>query len=323
MSKIFVSGGEGFLGSHIIKRFSKDHQIISYGDISRNSAKFFVDEINQKNVIYDIGDILDFDKFDFSVRGSDIVIHCAAIAGVSNYHKRPADTAVVNGVGTFNILEACRKNGTKKVIILSSSEVYGDSEHNDEIDGISEFTSVHNLRLTYSISKLFGDQLAIAYYKQYGMDICSIRPFGIFGEGQTGEGCIQIFCRKAINNEDIPVVGTGLQRRDWCYVDDFVDAIELCIKSNNISGQILNVGNPANYMDIECLAKKIIKLSDSKSKLIFVNRDGVRDTQYRESNIKLAEKLINFKNKTLFDDALLKTIEWYRENPTVGENITF
>jgi UDP-glucuronate decarboxylase len=315
MSKIFVSGGAGFIGTHIIKRFSKDNQIVSYGDISRNSAKFFIDEINQKNVVYDVGDILDFNKLDFSIRGSDIAIHCAAIAGVSNYFKRPADTAVVNGIGTFNILEACRKNDVKKVIILSSSEVYGDSEHNDEVDGTSEFTSVHNLRLTYSISKLFSDQLAIAYHKQYEMDICSIRPFGIFGEGQVGEGAIQIFCRKAINNEDIPVVGNGLQRRDWCYVDDFVDAVELCMNSDKISGQILNIGNPANYMDIECLAKKIIKLSNSKSKITFVNRDNVRDTQYRESNVGLAEKLINFKNKTPFDEALL--------NPTVGENITF
>jgi dTDP-glucose 4,6-dehydratase len=322
--KILICGLEGFIGVHLAKRLLNcGHEVVGLGNLSRDTLQYFP-EVRNKIAKFINGDILDRKTLDFTIRDHiDVVINCAAVAGVSNYHKKPVDTIVTNGIGTHNVIDLCHKNQIPKVIILSSSEIYGDSSNYDEIDGQSLFTSVHNLRLTYSISKLFGDQLAIAYHKQYGMDICSLRPFGIFGGGQTGEGAIQIFVRKAVNNQPIPIVNDGSQMRCWCYIDDFVDAVDLCIHSDKIAGQILNIGDPGNYMTILELAKKIINLSESKSEIIFVNRDGVRDSKYRQSNISLAKKLIGFENKIPFDKALLETIKWYREHPSVGEDISF
>jgi len=317
--KILILGGEGFIGTHLVKRLYKKHHIVSYGNNRRNSLKFFPDLVDKIEIVH--GDILDFQKLDFNMRECNIVINLCAIAGVSNYFKKPADVAIVNGVGTFNALECAKKNDIKKVLILSSSEVYGDSNDPDEINGSSLFTSVHNSRLTYSISKLYGDTLALAYHKQFGLDVCILRPYGIFGAAQLGEGFVQIACRKAVKNEDIPVVGDGLQWRDWCYVNDFVCSVESCIDSDKVSGQIMNIGNPNNYMTILELAQKIITLSESKSKIAFIERKSVRDTMHRQSNIELARSFIGFENKTSFDDALLETIEWYRKF-NIGEDMS-
>ncbi len=332
MSKYFITGGEGFIGSHLIQRlWSKGHDVVSYGNSARYSWKHLPDlEKNRTKESTCInGDILDLDKLKFSMRIKDgekpinAIVHLAAIAGVSAYHKRPVDTCVTNGVGTFNVLECARKNCIKKVILISSSEVYGDSNDTEEVDGSSLFTSVHNSRLTYSIGKLFGDTLGIAYHKQFGLDTCILRPFGVFGKAQLGEGCVQIFVRKAISNQDIPVVGDGMQWRDWIYIDDCVSAIESCVSSDRVAGQIMNIGNPNNYLTILELAQKIIELSNSDSKIRFIERNNVRDTHFRQSNINLAKELIGFENKWSLDDALLKTIEWYRENPSIGEDVSF
>lgn len=319
--RILITGGYGFVGTHLAIELSKEHEVTVFGkDEERNTFKYFREHL--KNVSTEKGDILDLGKLSWIIRDNiDVVIHCAAIAGVSNYFKKPTETAITNGVGTFNVLEACKDNSVKKVIVLSSSEVYGDGDFFSE-DSPSILSSVKNSRLTYSISKLYGDLLSLSYHRQYGMNVCSIRPFGVFGPGQIGEGFIQIACRRAVRDEDIPVVNAGKQMRDWCYIKDFVEAIKSCMYSNSISGEIINIGNPENYKTIFDLAKQIVDLSNSSSKIKFIDRTNVKDTQFRCSNIEKARKLINFKNRYSLQNALLETIEWYKEN-NVGEDISF
>jgi nucleoside-diphosphate-sugar epimerase len=323
--KILISGGFGFLGSHLVKRFSQDHDVIVYGNKLRNSLRYFSQEINSKNVTLINGDIEDASKLNHALRDDvDIVIHCAAICGVSNYFKKPVDTIVANGIGTFNVVDLCYKNRIPKTIILSSSEIYGDSESLNEIDGSTKFSSVHNLRLTYAISKLFGDQLAIAYSKQYNMPIVSLRPFGIYGSRQLGEGCLQIFIRKAINGEDIPVVGDGEQTRDWCYIDDFICAVEKTIENfDKANGQVINIGNPSTYCSISQLASEVIKNVNDKCKKIFIERNNVRDTRNRRSDISLARKLLDWEPKIGLSEGIIKTAEWHSKNKTLGEDISF
>ena len=325
-NKILITGGFGFIGSHLVKRFSKEHQIVIYGIDSkeRNTARYFLDEINRNNVTHILGSILDTDKLNFALRDNvDCVVHCAATCGVSNYFKQPATTAITNGIGTYNVIDLCYKNNVTKTIILSSSEAYGISLLTHEVDGQIVFDTPHNLRNTYSISKLFGDQLAVAYHKQYNMNVCSIRPFGIWGPGQLGEGFLQIAIRKAIKDEDISIVGDGKQTRDWCYIDDFVNAIDICVNYNkDIAGRIINVGDPRNYNTIINTAKSIIDILGSKSKIVFVERKNVKDTPIRKSNTTTANNILQWTPRASFEKSVIETAEWYKENP-IGEDISF
>lgn len=324
--KILITGGLGFIGTHLVKRFSKEHQIVVYGiDLEkRNTAKYFFNEINRDNVAHVLGSILDTDKLNFALRDNvDVVIHCAAIAGVSNYFKLPASTAITNGIGTYNVIDLCYKNSVPKTIILSSSEAYGISLLTHEVDGQIVLDTPHNLRNTYSISKLFGDQLAVAYHKQYNMNVCSIRPFGIWGPGQLGEGFLQIAIRKAIKNEDIPVVGNGKQTRDWCYIDDFVSAIDICVNYNkDIAGRIINIGDIRNHNMIINTAKSIIDILGSKSKIVFVERKNVKDTPARKTNMSVANDILQWKPRASFEKSVIETAEWYQKYD-IGEDISF
>jgi nucleoside-diphosphate-sugar epimerase len=331
MSKILVTGGFGFIGSHLVKMFSKEHQVIIYGIDSkeRNSLRYFENETHKENITHICGSILDTDKLNFALRDNiDVVIHCAAIAGVSNYFKYPVSTVVTNGIGTYNVIDLCFKNNIKKTINISSSEAYGISLLTHEVDGQIVFDSSHNHRLTYSIGKLFGDQLVTAYHKQHNMNVCSIRPFGIWGPGQLGEGFLQIAIRKAIKNEDIPIVGDGKQTRDWCYIDDFVNAIDMCTNldphyAKDVSGKIINVGDPRSYDTIINTARSIVDILQSKSKFTFVERKNVIDTPVRKSNIKTANDILEWKPRASFEKSVIETAEWYRNNQVDCENISF
>ena len=323
--RYLITGAFGFIATHLIRRLldcDPRNEIIAYGLKDRNTLQYFPELYFSSRVQKITDDILNTGTLEYALRDNiDVVIHCAAIAGVSNYHTRPADTAVANGIGTFNVIDLCHKNKISKTIILSSSEVYGDSKDSREISGSSILSSVHNLRLTYSISKLFGDQLVTAYSKQYGMDICSIRPYGIWGPAQCGESVAQIFIRRAVFNKDIPVVLPGTQTRDFCYIDDFIDAVIACISSDKVNGQIINIGDPRNYFSVLDFAKKVLEMTNSKSKIVFIDRTDVRDTKIRKSDISLAKKLINFEPKTNLDKAIQKTAEWYRKY-NIGEDMT-
>jgi len=328
MSKILITGGFGFIGSHLVKKFSKEHQVIIYGidPRERNTLRYFENEVHKENVTHIYGNILDINKLNFALRDDvDIVIHCAAMAGVSNYFKYPASTIVTNGIGTYNVIDLCLKNNIKKTINLSSSEAYGISLLTHEVDGQIVFDSSHNHRLTYSIGKLFGDQLVTAYHKQHNMNVCSIRPFGIWGPGQLGEGFLQIAIRKAIKNEDIPIVGDGKQTRDWCYIDDFVNVIDICADpyyKKDIAGKIINIGDSRNYDSIINTAKSVIDILKSKSKIVFVERKNVKDTPIRKSNTTIANDILQWKPRASFEKSVLETAEWYKKY-NVGEDISF
>ncbi|MBN2454684.1 NAD-dependent epimerase/dehydratase family protein [Candidatus Woesearchaeota archaeon] len=311
--KILITGGAGFIGTNIAASMLDRHEIVAYDNITRNALKHFREVYDHKNFRLVTADVLDREKLASEMEGSDVVMHLAAIAGVSNYFKQPVKTMQVNFLGTLSALEAAKKAEPKLFINMSTSETYGVvADHVKETDNTSQGPA-GELRFTYSVSKLAGEHLCFAYHKQYGLPVVSLRPFNIYGPGQVGEGAIQRFVTAALKNESISITGDGSQVRSWCYITDLVRAVQKVLDNKSAIGNLFNIGNADTEITIKELADKIIKLSSSKSKTKFVEGMGA-DVIYRVPNVEKAKKLLGWSPEVGLDEGIRKSIDWYDKN---------
>lgn len=312
--KILLTGGAGFIGSQLCTELSEYNEILIYDSFKRNAIKNTA-LAGKKNVTLVKGDILDFlflkkvvDKFK-----PDIIIHLAAIAGIDTVIKEPVNTMKVNMIGTFNILEAVKEysNSIERFIDFSTSEVFGVYAYKVNESSTTNLAPVGEARWTYSVSKLAAEHLTNSYYKEYGLKTVTVRPFNIYGPGQVGEGAIHEFVARAIKNETIKVHGDGDQIRSWCYIDDFIDGIKLCLQNDKAIGNSFNIGNPKGTITIGMLAQLVKQVANSKSQIIYVPKN-YEDVELRVPSIEKAVKLLGFSPKYDLMKGLNKTIEWYR-----------
>jgi UDP-glucuronate decarboxylase len=310
--RILLTGGAGFIGTKLCGLLSDNNEILIYDSLNRNSIKN-TNLLDKDNVRLVQGDILDFSHVKSIVDEfkPNIVVHLAAVAGIDTVIKSPVTTMKVNMIGTYNILEAVREHKLDRFIDFSTSEVFGSYAYKVDEQDTTNLAPVGEARWTYSVSKLAGEHLAHSYYKEYGLPIVTVRPFNIYGAGQTGEGAIHLFVKKAINNEEIQIHGDGDQIRSWCYIDDFVDGIMLCLERKEAIGQSFNIGNPRGTVTISMLAKLIKRIANSKSKIVYVAKTYV-DVELRIPSIEKAKDILGFEPIYDLDEGLEKTIEWYR-----------
>ncbi|MFN3412325.1 MAG: NAD-dependent epimerase/dehydratase family protein [Exilispira sp.] len=313
-NKIFITGGAGFIGAKLAQLYADSNEIFLYDNLRRNSIHN-TNLLNKKNVKLIEVDILDFYKLKNLIDNimPDIVIHCAAIAGIDTVIKNPILTMKVNMIGTYNILEAIydKSHKIKRFVDFSTSEVFGSYAYKVDELSTTNLAPVGEARWTYCVSKLAGEHLAHAYYKEHGLKFVSIRPFNIYGPGQVGEGAIHRFVVNAIKNEDILIHGSGDQIRAWCYIDDFINGVSLCIEKEEAVGHIFNIGDPRNSLTIFMLAKLIKNLAESSSKIVFVPKN-YSDVELRIPSIEKAEKILGFKPLVDLEEGILETIKWYR-----------
>lgn len=316
--RIFLTGGAGFIGTALISRLITNNKIVVYDTLQRNAIKR-TGLLKHPNITLIKGDILDKTKLKRSLRGNNVIIHLAAIAGIDTVIKSPTKTMEVNMMGTDNLLKACMSlNKVERFIDFSTSEVYGSYAYKLEERDDTKMGAVGEARWTYAISKLAGEHLAHSYYKEFGLPTISIRPFNIYGPGQVGEGAIHVFVTRAIKNEDIHMHGYGDQIRSWCYIDDIVNAILLCLKKHKAIGHVFNIGNPAGTITVLRLAEKVIELTGSKGKIVFKPKPYI-DVELRIPDIEKAKNILSFKPKINLDEGLRRTIAWYRENKIAGK----
>ncbi|MBN1384061.1 MAG: NAD-dependent epimerase/dehydratase family protein [Elusimicrobia bacterium] len=319
--KIFLTGGYGFIGSALCERLVKDNKLIIFDNERRNALKY-TNLLSNKNITAVTGDILDKSSFSETIHKHkpDIVIHLAAMAGVSDYFRHPKKTMEVNMIGTYNVLESVKDLKLEKFLNFSTSEVYGPFIFRAKENEPTTQGEVKMSRWTYSVSKLAAEHLCFAYQKQYNLPLVSVRPFNIYGPGQVGEGAIKIFAPLAMKNKEISVTGDGNQIRAWCYIDDMADAVIMILENNNVIGEVFNIGNPRGTITILGLVEKIINLTGSSSKIKFIPHPN-EDIVLRVPDIKKAEKLLGFRPKVDFDEGLARTIEWYKKVKLSGEEI--
>lgn len=310
--RILITGGAGFIGTNIAKRLIKHNKILLYDNLWRNSLKNSQIQ-DEKNIKIVQGDILDFQKLKSIVDEfePDIVIHLAAIAGVDTVMKHPVKTMQINMIGTYNILESIKSHKTERFLNFSTSEIFGSYAYKVGDDAQSSLATVGEARWTYSVSKLAGEHLAYAYHKEYEIPIVNIRPFNVYGPGQVGEGAIHRFVVRALKNEPLEIHGDGDQIRSWCYIDDFVDGVLLCLTKDEAIGQAFNIGNPRGTITINMLARLIKELSQSKSEIIYTPKTYV-DVELRIPSIEKAKKILGYEPKIDLEEGLKRTIDWYR-----------
>ena len=308
---IFLTGGAGFIANKIISRLIEDNKIIVFDNFERDTltSSGLSSHPNLKIVN---GDVRDFELVYNSMYGADIVIHAAAIAGITTVALKPVKTMEVNIIGTYNVLEAARKRGiTGKIIDFSTSETYGEMAYNSKESDNSVVGVAGVERWTYSASKLAAEHFAHAYHKEYGLNTVTVKPFNVYGPGQLGEGALQIFINKCAKNEDLFINGDGNQIRSWCFVEDFVDGIMLCLSDAVPGGKSFNIGNPRETTTIYELAKKVITLTNSESKI--KHREGLAaDVGLRIPNID-SLRHYGYAPKVNIEDGIMRTIEYFKQ----------
>ena len=309
--RIFITGGAGFIGSTLIGKLIEDNEIVAYDNLARNSLqhKAFKDHKNLKLVQ---GDVLDFDALSKAMDGADIIVHCAAIAGIDTVVVSPVRTMRVNMVGSANVLEAASKlKHCDRVVCFSTSEVFGQRAFRASESDATITGAVGEARWTYAVSKLAEEHLAQAYNQETGMPVAVVRPFNVYGPGQVGEGALRNFVQRALRDEEIQIHGDGTQIRAWCYVDDMVAGVMLGLTHPNAVGESFNIGNARAVTTIYGLASTIVRVLGSKSRITFVNKDYA-DVELRVPSVEKARELLGFEAKVDLEEGIERTGEWYR-----------
>ena len=309
--KIFITGGAGFIASTLITKLVEDNEIIVYDNFHRDTITS-TGLADHKNVTIVKGDVLDLATMTEAMRGCNTVIHAAGIAGIDTVVRNPVKTMRVNMMGTANSLAAAQEVGIDyRFIDFSTSEVFGSmafrsTETDETVSG-----SAGEARWTYAVSKLAGEHLAKAYHSEYNLPVVTVRPFNVYGPGQTGEGAIQIFISKALKNEPITIHGDGAQIRAWCYVDDFVDCVLRCLDSKEAVGESFNIGNPRAVITILGLAQAVCRVLNSKSEINFVSELSA-DIAIRIPSVTKSADLLAFRAQVDLEEGILRTAQWIK-----------
>ncbi len=309
--KCLVTGGAGFIGSHIVQHLLvSGHEVACLDNFDptyaietkkANIAPFFAND----NFEFIEGDILDNKLVKKVTEGIDYIFHEAALVSVAQSMNDPQKTIENNTIGTFNILDAGRINKVRKVILASSAAVYGDAQISRNIEDMNPAP-----KSPYAISKIDCEYAARIYYEEYGLKTTSLRYFNVYGPRQDVTSpyasVMPIFIKKALKNEDMAIYGDGHQTRDFIFVMDIVHANELVMSKGD--GMTFNVASGI-ATSVRELADKIIRLTDSRSNITYkAPRKG--DIKHSLADIGKIEK-IGFKPGFDIEKGLKETIEWF------------
>jgi len=315
--RIFITGGGGFIGSSVAERLIDANEIVIYDNFARDALsrrKF----LGHKNLRIVKGDVLDFDALRREMRGANLVVHCAGIAGVDTARISPIRTLEVNTVGSLNVLKAAAElDHCDRVVCFSTSEVFGQRAFDSRETDMSMIGAVGEARWIYAVSKLAGEHAAIAFHKEKALPTTVVRPFNIYGPGQVGEGAIHNFVKRAIHDETIYIHGEGTQIRAWCYIDDMVDGTLLALTKPEAIGESFNIGNHRSVETIYGLANTVVRILQSRSKIEF---SGIKqtDVELRMPSVEKALRLLNFIAKVSLEEGLLRAADYYREMDAGG-----
>jgi UDP-glucose 4-epimerase len=311
--KILITGGAGFIATTLIRRLVDDNEIVALDNLHRDALSD-TELASHPNLRFVEGDVLDLELVKELAGGMNQIVHCAAIAGVDTVISSPVRTMRVNLIGTYNVLEAAlgARDTLKRLIEFSTSEVFGTHAYNVHEGHVTTTGSVGEARWTYAVSKLAGEHMSHAYHDELELPVVTVRPFNVYGPGQIGGGAIRAFIEAALDGRDLTIHGDGSQIRAWCYVDDMVEALLLCLEHPNAVGQTFNVGNARSAVTVFDLAQRIKRISGCPGEIVFQPLHYA-DVELRIPNVEKARNLLGFGAKVDLDEGLERTIAWYRD----------
>lgn len=307
-----VTGGAGFIGSHIAERLVREgFPVRVLDDFSSGKAANLESIRNEVELIE--GDIRDVNLVSEATKGVEIVFHEAALGSVPRSVADPLTTHEVNITGTLNVLLAARDAGVRRVVYASSSSVYGETP---VLPKREEMTP--QPLSPYALSKLSGEYYATVFKHVYGFEVTSLRYFNIFGPRQDPESqyaaVIPRFIAALLSGESPVVFGDGLQSRDFTYVDNVVEANLLAAEADGVAGQAFNVACGGRYTLRDLLSRLKSIIGSEIEPIHEPARTGdVRDSQ---ASIEAAERMLNYRVSVGFEEGLRRTVEWYRKQLT-------
>ncbi len=314
--KILITGGAGFIGSNFVNMLFRgelcnleDFQSVTVFDSLSigGNLKNLISVKNDPRFHFVQGDIRDLALLNDSLTGHDFVIHFAAQSHVDRSIKDPLEFFDVNAIGTSNVLQASLRQQVRKVIHISTDEVYGSID-----SGSWDENSPLLPNSPYASSKACSDLIALSYFKTYGLDLNITRCCNNYGPNQFIEKAVPLFITNLLSNKKIPLYGDGQNSREWLYVEDHCRAIAKVL-SQGTPGEIYNIGGGLELNNLE-LANRIISNLNLDSDLIeFIDDRLAHDRRYSLNFDKVFSSL-GFIPQVAFDDGLDRTINWYRDN---------
>ncbi len=305
MKRMLISGGNGFLGSHLAeKALSNGFEVTIIDDLSTSTGVNVPSEVIFKKT--KVEDYSDPTRYDY-------VVHLAARPSPEDYISNPVSTLMSNSVGTMKMLEIARKSNAV-FLYASSSEIYGDSRVIPTPESYFGYVNPSGIRSCYDEGKRFSEALIMAYFRQFGLNTRIQRPFNVYGPRIREDGLygrvIPRFIDQAIKGKPITVHGDGKQTRSFLFIEDWLEATWKLLTSEGLNGSILNIGSKEEITIVD-LAFLIKDMTKSDSQIIFVD-SREEDPKRRAADIELAKKLIVWVPRYNIKDGLVPTIDWLR-----------
>ncbi len=303
--KILVTGGAGFIGSHIVQHYQGIADEIRILDNLRTGYRRNLDGLD---CVFLEGSITDRKLVEEAVAGVDLIFHMAALVSVPESMSKPAECVEINVNGLLNVLEAAAQAGAKKLVFASSAAIYGDNPTVPKLE-----TMYPEPKSPYAITKLDGEYYLGMFTGEGRLETAAIRFFNVFGPRQDPKGAyaaaVPIFIEKAVKGEDITVFGDGGQTRDFIYVKDIVGALSFAAETPGVTG-VFNAGY-GGQITINDLAGGILSAADSKSRILH-GPERAGDVRHSRAS---AEKLLaaGWKPRHTLDEGLAATLEFFRE----------
>jgi dTDP-glucose 4,6-dehydratase len=303
MSTCIVTGGAGFLGSHLCETLlGQGHRVICIDNLDTGSLQN-IEHIRDGDFVFSNHDITEFVEVDEPV---DIVYHLASPASPIDYARLPLHTLKVGSQGTHHML-GLAKAKRARFLLASTSEVYGDPEIHPQPETYWGNVNPIGPRGVYDEAKRYAEALTMAYHRQQGVDTCIVRIFNTYGPRMRPHDgrAIPTFLRQALQDKPLTVFGDGKQTRSFCYVDDEIRGL-ISLAESDVHLPV-NIGNPHEYTLLE-LAETVIKVTDSRSEIVF-EALPVDDPQVRQPDISRARDLLDWEPEVGLDEGLRTTIE--------------
>lgn len=310
--RILITGGAGFIGSHLSKKhIEKDDEVYVVDNLVTGSKLNVENLLKHPHFHFIEADIL---TFDFSTLPSvDYIYHLASPASPIQYKKYAIETLRTNSEGTYNVLEFMRKSKSKSFVITSTSEVYGDPLVHPQTEEYWGNVNPNGVRSCYDEAKRYAEALVMTYYRKYNLDLRIARLFNTYGphmEKNDGR-VVSNFVMQALTNKPITIYGIGTQTRSFCYIDDTAEGLYRLVSTPDIAGSVVNLGNPVEKTIAE-LASIVKTMTGSKSDIILTPIDA-DDPKKRKPDISKAKKFLKWKPTVTLEEGLQKTISYFRE----------
>lgn len=309
--KFLVTGAGGFIGSHVVEALVKaGHQVRALVRYNSRSSWGHLDEIAtdvRTNIEVRLGDVTDLSMVQSLVEGCDIVLHLAALIGIPYSYSAPASYVATNIGGTLNVLEACRQARVRRVVVTSTSEVYGTARY-------TPIDEAHPLQAQspYSASKIAADKLAESFYCSFDLPVVTLRPFNTYGPRQSVRAVIPTVMTQALKGAEVIQLGNLEPKRDLTFVEDTARAFVLAAESPGIEGQVIHFGQ-GRAVSIGELAQRCLDAVGSKARLISVSerqRPEKSEVGLLLCNATKAQRMLNWTPQVALDEGLRRTADY-------------